>query len=70
MDDPKVSAIDNLGNIMLVGNLFITGPADQEGNLTSLTKEDANFVLKRCQVMPIKLHPEGLMILTQCEYDM
>ena len=67
-EDPKISAINNLGSGMLVGNLFITGLSDGEGNLLSLAPEDLNYILRRCQKMPTRKHPEGLMILTQCEY--
>lgn len=68
VEDPKISAINNLGSGMLVGNLFITGLSDDEGNLLSLAPEDLNYILRRCQKMPTRKHPEGLMILTQCEY--
>lgn len=69
MDDPKISAIDSLGTVMLVGNLLVTGLSDDEGNLTSLTKKEAEYILERCQIIPTHDHPEGLMMLTQCEYD-
>lgn len=68
VSDPKISAINNIGDEMLVGNLFITGLSDVEGNLLSLTEDETDYVLRHCQKMPTRKHPEGLMILTQCEY--
>jgi hypothetical protein len=67
-NDPLISAINNLGTPMLVGNLFITGTTDTEGNLTSLSESDIQFILKRCQILCTNKHLDGLMMLTQCEY--
>ena len=68
--DPLMSAVDSIGNGMLAGSLFITGLADDEGDLTSLTEEDQKQVLGKCMVLPTRQHPEGLMMVTECEYDM
>lgn len=65
---PKISAIDNLGSPQLVGNLLIVGTPDEEGDLTSLTEEDANYILSRVQHMCTRLYPEGYPMLTQVEY--
>lgn len=64
----KISAIDNLGNPQLVGNLFIVGTADSEGNLTSLSEDDAAYILARVQKMGTRKFPAGYPMLTQCEY--
>ena len=45
----KISAIDNLGQPQLVGNLFIVGGTDLEGNLISLSEDDAAYVLAKVQ---------------------
>lgn len=47
-DRPKVSAFDSNLNRHLHGNLFITGTADAEGRLTSLTKEDIRHIRAHC----------------------
>lgn len=66
--DPKIFAVNNIGDWMLVGNLFITGLSDGKGNLLSLTESETDYILRHCKKKPTKKHPEGLMILTQCEY--
>lgn len=67
-DDPKISAIDNLGNVQLVGNLFIVSAENSDGELKSLTDDEANYIMKRIQKLSTMKHPEGYPILTQCEY--
>lgn len=44
-DNVKPSAIAKGREVMLVGNLFIAGMADEEGNLTSLSQEDCDIIL-------------------------
>lgn len=64
----KISAIDNLGNVQLVGNIFITGTADNEGNLTSLSIHDVAYIKSKVQRMGTQKFPEGYPMLTQCEF--
>ena len=66
--NPKISAINNLGQPMLVGNLFIVSALACEGNLTGLTESDAKYVMKRIQKMYTKHYKNGYPMLTQCEY--
>lgn len=67
-DPQKISAIDNLGRAQLVGNLFIVGGTDPEGNLTSLSEADTDFILGKVQKMGTRKFPAGYPMLTQCEY--
>ena len=67
-DPQKISAINNLGQPQLVGNLFIVAGADIDGNLVSLTKEDADYILGKIQIMGTRKFPNGYPMLTQCEY--
>lgn len=67
-DDPKISAIDNLGRVMLVGALLIVGQADEDGNLTSLTSNDVALIKRYVTHLGTRLHPEGWKMLTTCEY--
>ena len=67
-DDPKISAIDNLGRVMLVGALLIVGQADEDGNLTSLTSHDVALIKRYVAHLGTRLHPEGWKMLTTCEY--
>lgn len=64
----KISAIDNMGHPMLVGNLFIVGGTDHEGNLISLDQTEAAYILGKVQKMGTRKFPAGYPMLTQCEY--
>lgn len=63
---PKISAIDNLGRPMLVGNLLVTNH-DAEGNTVSLTDDECEFVLAHVEKLGTRKYPDGYMVLTQCE---
>lgn len=67
-DDPYISAVDNLGRTQLVGNIFIVGPADEEGNLTSLTEYDVAYIESKIIPLATRKHPTPYPILTQCNY--
>lgn len=66
--EPKISAVSNLGTVMLVGNLIIAGDTDDEGNLKDLTEEDIRYISRYIRKVYTNLHPEGYQMLTQCEY--
>lgn len=66
-DSPKISAINNLGQPMLCGNMIIVN-SDEDGNLVGLTDKDAEYVLCRIQKMYTHKYPKGYYVLTQCEY--
>ena len=63
---PKISAIDNLGRPMLVGNLLVTNH-DAEGNTVSLSDEECEFVLAHVEKLGTRKYTDGYMMLTQCE---
>lgn len=44
VEHARISAMDKDGNMMLVGNLMIANH-DDEGNTTSLTDEEANYII-------------------------
>lgn len=67
-NDPKISAIDNLGNVQLCGNLFIVGGPVVDGNLTSLNEYDEAYLFSKIQKMGTRKYPAGYPMLTQCEY--
>lgn len=67
-DGPKISAIDDCGSIMLVGNLLIAGLHDEEGELTDLTDDDIAYIADRIEHMCTRMYPAGYMMLTQCSY--
>lgn len=70
-DDPKISAIDNLGRPMFIGSLFICNEVRGEDDtyLTSLTPKETEYILNRVEELSTSLHPKAYPILTQCEYD-
>lgn len=66
---PKISAINNLGQAQLVGNLFIVAAgSDEGGNLIGLSKSEADYILKRCVKLATRNYPDPYPMLTQCEY--
>ena len=65
---PKISAIDNLGQPMLCGNLFIVGGETIGGDLTGLELSEALYVAGKIQHMGTRKFPAGYPMLTQCEY--
>lgn len=67
VDDPLISAIDDMGRVMLVGNLIICGLADDEGELTGLSPEDIRYIKKRIQTLDTRKHAD-LLMLTSCNY--
>lgn len=66
-DPQKISAIDNLGRPMLVGNLMFFNN-DGAGNLTELSDNDISYIMKRIIHMYTHQYPKGYKMLTQCEY--
>lgn len=66
--EPIISAVDNYGRGMFVGNLFITGRTDEEGNLTSLTDKDVNYIKRFLMLEGTERHPEPHIMLDQVEY--
>lgn len=66
--DFKISAIDNLGQPQLVGNLFIVSAKNVDGELQSLTKSEAVYATKRILKMYTDRYPKGYPMLTQCDY--
>lgn len=66
-DNPRISAIDNLGNMMFVGNILVAKP-DGLGDFVDLTDDEIDYIKDRCQMMPTRMNLNGQMILTQCEY--
>lgn len=69
MDCAKISAISNLGEIRLVGNLVICSDLIGNGeNLVGLSDDEAEYVKQYIEFFRTRQHPEGYHILTQCEY--
>lgn len=68
VENPKISAIDNLGQPMLVGNLIIVSANNENGELESLSLNEAIYVCERIQKMYTRKYPNGYYMLTQCEY--
>lgn len=68
VDSPKISAISNLGEAQLAGNLLIVGRADSEGNLTSLSADDACYIICKIRLMVTQKSQRPYPVVTQCEY--
>lgn len=69
VENPKISAISNLGEIRLVGNLVICSDmVTESGDLVGLSDEEAEYIRKRIEFLYTRQYPQGYYILTQCEY--
>ena len=66
-ESPKISAINNWGRPMLVGNLLIT-KTGEEGETIGLNSNEISYIKKRIIPMSTRKHPEGYPMLTQVEY--
>ena len=66
-DPQKISAIDNLGRPMLVGNLMFFHH-DDEGNLTGLDARDRRYLRDRICELSTSAFPNGYPMMTQMEY--
>ncbi|MBR2470200.1 MAG: hypothetical protein IKB43_08645 [Fibrobacter sp.] len=62
----KISAIDNLGSPMFVGNLLVV--KNKDGETTTLSDEDVYYVSEHVEKLCTKLFPNGYPMLTQVEY--
>lgn len=68
VEDPRISAVDSKGQIMLVGNLLICGLADADGVLTSLSEKDIEHIKESIQKVKTVMHPEGLLMICRMGY--
>lgn len=66
VDDQRISALDNFGNVVFVGSLLIVGTADEEGELQSLNDEDCYYLEGFAKRIRTLMHPEGNLVLTEC----
>lgn len=66
VDDQRISALDNFGNVVFVGSLLIVGTADEEGELQSLNDEDCTYLERFAKRIRTLMHPEGNLVLTEC----
>lgn len=63
----KISAINDMGEPMFVGNLMFFHN-DGEGNLVGLADDDIEHIKHYIQKMYTNKFPAGYPMLTQCEY--
>lgn len=66
-DQPKISAIDNLGRPMLCGNLFIV-KIDDQGDTVSLDPDDVKYLERFVLLQGTHNFPRPYPMLHQCEY--
>lgn len=62
----KISAVDNLGSPMFVGNLLIVN--SKNGETTTLTDSDVDYVAEHVEKLCTKNFINGYPMLTQVEY--
>lgn len=67
-ENPLISAIDDFGNPMLVGSIFVVGYDEENSDIRSLTADECAHVMMNIHPLPTRMHPEPYPILTNCEY--
>ena len=67
-EDAKVSAIDDMGIPMLVGNLFIV-KFDGEESETSLDESDIEYIMRHIFKFATRRFPKPYPMLCQCAYQ-
>lgn len=67
-DDLYVSAVDTRGSAMLVGALLVVGQADDEGDLTSLSNSDIEFLKSRTMRLATRNHRQAYNMLVRMTY--
>ena len=63
----KISAINDMGEPMFVGNLLFFNN-DGQGDLVGLSDKDIEHIKKHIKKMYTYKYPNGYPMLTQCEY--
>ena len=66
-DKPKISAINDLGMPILVGNLFIVN-YDGIDNEISLTQSDIDYIMPFIQKQATRKYPRPYPMLQQCDH--
>ena len=65
--DPQISAIDSLGQVMLVGNLLVV-KVDADGETQSLDDDDIRYLQKHTLLFGTTKHPKPYPMLCFYEY--
>lgn len=65
---PKISAINKLGQPMLVGSLFIVNNNQEDDDLSSLTSDDITYIQRYIRMQKTFSTPEYHPILHKVEY--
>ena len=70
VESPKISAVNALGETMLVGNLIILGlvVSGSSTHSADLTDEDILRIRNSIRRIPTRLHPEGYHMLCNVRY--
>ena len=65
-ENPKISAVNDKYEVMLVGNLLIAGSLDDNGCLIPLTDEDIAYVMQYIKMSTTRRYPQKYPILYSC----
>lgn len=68
IENPKISAVDDNGKPMLVGNIIVLGKVDDEGDSTSLTVADIEHIKNSICTIKTNRHPDGYNMLCHVSY--
>jgi len=67
-EDAILSAVDDSGNMMLFGNLFVV-QFDGVDDETDLTEDDIKYIEKHVRMLGTLRHPEPHSVLIEVDYD-
>ena len=67
-NDAKISAIDDLGNVQLVGNLLIVANDPDAETERGLTDNDIQWIEENVKKTATVMHRDGYMMLHNCMY--
>lgn len=67
-ESPVVSAVDDDGSVMFVGNLIICGMANDEGELTSLDDDDFYHIMEHIGVALDRRKGKAYPVITEVGY--
>ena len=68
VEHPKVSAVDIVGNIALCGNLLLASGRVNDGELTELTQDEIDVIMKNVMEVTTSFYKESFKIFVEMDY--
>ena len=69
VENPKVSAVDIVGNLALFGNLLVaSGRVTDDGELTELTQDEIDAIMENVTEVTTRFYKEPFKIFVEMDY--